>query len=252
MTATQEAPVKPDLYDFNRNLQQAVELREGAENARESADNALYQTLSLCLDIALHAHADIDSFKKAVAALKLPDIKSSKVEAQVINAVFGKDTKRANRYGTVMRLGVDAGQTPETLPEWLRRCGGIDNVRSGKSEAGTDEHQLYLEGLAFLKSANPIGEFRTNLKATPDHFVVMLATIRANGTARAVHIMKDDKRSLSTQMVRRVARERQKPQIITFPKGSATEREILVQARQQGVLVETSRRRSSAAVKEGA
>jgi len=123
------------VYDQINGLTQEAENWEEDELRR--SNEVLYQLLSKCMKLALEItenrklqtqlNAVLDNFSVRVTT-------HTPLMTKVIKLVFGTERRRASAYSLALRVAKKANVTPEELPEWLTKQGGVEEVRTASTE----------------------------------------------------------------------------------------------------------------------
>jgi hypothetical protein len=169
---------------------------EGA--AYKTANDGLYDLLSKVYQVYEEAFVNGDAkskkalkeeLKAKLASFQMRTLKGTSVLGMLVRYVFRCDRKRNSRYLKAIEAANSHGKTAAELGDWLRECGGIDEVaRHSKVNAEAEERNAALQAeIASLREAmhgrafNPLArielqEFRSNAAA------VLITTPGADGS----------------------------------------------------------------------
>jgi len=123
-------------------IEQLVADRMDWENGAYNASNLqLYTLLQRCYSLYLEMCQDKSSAAELRTSLAsyikdngISVKKSSHTLNQIARCVFGNDRRRVSAYSIVLRTAFASKITAEDLPDFIRRNGGVEEVRLAKSE----------------------------------------------------------------------------------------------------------------------
>ncbi len=100
--------------------------------AYKTANDQLYDLLADTYDLYLHiANGDHDvrkQFNNLLKARKVTFQDNTPIQTRVVRLVFAINRKLAHTYANVLRLARASNKTSAELADWIRECGGVQEV----------------------------------------------------------------------------------------------------------------------------
>jgi hypothetical protein len=139
-----------------RQLDSLSEIRADWEGAAyKTANDGLYDLLSKVYQVYEEAFVNGDAkskkalkeeLKAKLASFQMRTLKGTSVLGMLVRYVFRCDRKRNSRYLKAIEAAKSHGKTAAELGDWLRECGGIDEVaRHSKVNAEAEERKAALQ-----------------------------------------------------------------------------------------------------------
>lgn len=123
--------------ELNAALAQLIAQREQWEHGvYKQANTELYAILEQCAEIYARlkndkAHARM--FNAVTHELDIKFNKGTSLALKIVRVVFGQESNREFAYARVLKTWFDQSDPEQTLTSFVIECGGIENVRRGKS-----------------------------------------------------------------------------------------------------------------------
>lgn len=144
-TATDAQGVKA-TYAFLDQL--AIERQVWEDNAFRTSNEQLYVLLQKCYQfykLMSAATTEAEALRKGLndyINLKGYNFaKTTHTLAKIVKCVFGVDRRRASAYSIALRMALDAGVEVLDIPAYIRKAGGIEELRLDKANGESSNKQ---------------------------------------------------------------------------------------------------------------
>lgn len=191
---TATATSKPArVVQIVKRFNEVIKLREAWEvGAYKASNDQLYEILASAYELYLHMVNDASSDDRKTFAILLKAKKvvfqeNTPLHTKVVRLVFATNRQRAYTYGRVLFAARKEDIAPSYLPDWIRDCGGVEDVKvksSGKltqAEKAKNDAEYASDLLAGAKAIVHVGKVTEQLKPDAEHNpIYSLALVRCD------------------------------------------------------------------------
>lgn len=192
-TATSNATATP-AAPFNAETE-AYALRKRYDGFYKRSHQTLYEILADCFKFynkLINDEAEMEKFKKLCEDQKISFNKKKLLNAIMYFICDTTDRKHACSLATVVRKGIEAGETPETLVQWIYDQGGKDKItRSGKKSSKASQSPSNHKDIAVAALNNvtdKISSITADTKLDVGQYAIGILRVTEAGTFELVQI----------------------------------------------------------------
>ena len=84
---------------------------------------------------------------------------SPSILTKIVRAICGKDSKRASILARVAEVAKKEGIAPSDIPNWIKKQGGLEEIRMSKSQSGAPRSELRALGQTIINSSDAVASF---------------------------------------------------------------------------------------------
>ncbi len=193
-TATATATAKPaEAILIVKRFNEVIKMRQVWEaGAYKASNDQLYEILASAHELYLYLvnpsnNGDRKTFVNLLKANKVTFQTNTPLHTRVIRLVFATTRQRAYTYGRVLFAARKADIAPSYLPDWIRDCGGVEEVKvksSGKltqADKAKADAEYASDLLAGAKAIAHVGQVSEQLKPDAEHNpIYSLALVRCD------------------------------------------------------------------------
>lgn len=190
VTSASTKPTAP--IQIVKRFNEVIKRREAWEvGAYKASNDQLYEILASAYELYLHlvsaASDDRKTFANMLKAKKIVVQENTPLHTKVVRLVFATSRQRAYTYGRVLFAARKENISPSHMGDWIRECGGVEEVKVKSSGKLTQAEKAKADGeyasdvLAKTKPIINVGKVPEMLKPDADHNpVYSLALVRCD------------------------------------------------------------------------
>jgi hypothetical protein len=176
-----------------KRFNEVIKRREAWElGAYKASNDQLYEILASAYELYLHLVKSVTSddrktFTNLLKSKKVAFQSNTPLHTKVVRLVFAASRQRAYTYGRVLLAARKENLSPSALPDWIRDCGGVEEVKVKSSGKLTQAEKAKADGdyasdtLAKAKPIINVGKVPDMLKPNAEHNpVYSLALVRCD------------------------------------------------------------------------